>query len=397
MQPTYTNFNKSNKIKKLPVFEDERELCRFLEQNFNDSLKQMIKVTVKTMIKTEMETFRAEYAEAMKFNGSYGRNMVSTWGRIEDVPVPRFRESIPGLDLKSTAVFDTEREKFEQLIAQMHILGLSQRKIAQIARLCLQVPISKNQVGAIHKELVEREEFQINSQPLDDGFEYILIDGIWEKTKGYGWEDNKSVLLCALGIRPDGKRQILGFTLTRQEDTGSCQDLLKGIKARGLKGKNLKLAILDDAPGIKAAINSLYPDVPIQLCIVHKIRNVLRFTSHKHKTAMAEDLKLIFASETRDTALVRAKAVVKKWYTIQEKATQSLRHNLEYCFTYFQFPQSQWSHLRTTNAMEREFREVRRRMKGFDSTFQSMESGNRYANTILSYLNNNYPLRSHTH
>lgn len=394
MQSTQIN---SSKIKKLPVFDDDKELSRFLEQNFNESLKQMIKVTVKTMIKTEMEQFRAEFDDKLTFNGSYGRNLTSTWGRIADVPIPRFRDSVPEMVLKSTGVFETEREKFEQLIAQMHILGLSQRKIAQIAHLCLQVPISKNQVGAIHKELAEKEECQVNSQPLDDNFAYILIDGIWEKTKGYGWDDTKSVLLCALGIRPNGERQLLGFNLSRAEDATSCQELLKGIKSRGLRGRNLKLAILDDAPGIKAAINSLYPDVPIQLCIVHKIRNVLRFTSHKHKAAMAEDLKLIFASETRDTALARAKAVVKKWYTLQEKAMQSLRHNLEDCFTYFQFPQSQWSHLRTTNVMEREFREVRRRMKGFDSTFQSMESGNRYANTILSYLNNNYPLRNHTH
>ncbi|MDE1871806.1 MAG: IS256 family transposase [Patescibacteria group bacterium] len=394
MAPTQSQ---SSKIKRLPVFEDDRELQKFLEISFTDSLKQMIRVTVKTMVKAEMESFRAEFHEKLSFNGTYGRNLTSTWGRIDDVPIPRFRESVPELSLKATGVFDEEKEKFEALIAQMHLLGISQRKIAEIAKVCLKAPLSKTRVGAIHKELAEQEEFQINRQPLDDQFEYLLIDGIWEKTKGYGWDDNRSVLLCALGVRPDGSRKVVGFTLARKEDTTSCRELLENIKERGLRGRNLKLAICDDAPGIKAAVGEIYPTIPIQLCIVHKIRNVLRVTSYQHKQAVADDLKAIFASRSKQEATATAKAVVKKWFTSQEKAMASLRFNLEYCFTYFQFPETQWSSLRTTNVMEREFREVRRRMKGFDSTFQSQESGERYANTILSYLNNHYPLTGHTH
>jgi len=112
---------------------------------------------------------------------------------------------------------------------------------------------------------------------------------------------------------------------------------------------------------------------------------------------MAADLKTIFSSQSKEEALEKSKTVVKKWFVTQEKAMQSLRFNLEYCFTYFEFPRHLWSTLRTTNVIEREFREVRRRMKGFDSTFQSQESGERYANTILTYLNNNYPLTGLTH
>jgi len=234
MAPTHTQ---SSKIKRLPVFEDDRDLQRFLETNFTDSLKQMIKVTVKTMVKAEMEIFRSEFSEKLSFNGSYGRNMLSTWGRIEDIPIPRFRESVPDLSLKSTGVFEEEKHKFETLVAQMHVLGLSQRKITEIAKVCLKTPLSKTRVGAIHKELAEREEYQINSQLLDDNFEYLLIDGIWEKTKGYGWEDNKSVLLCVLGVRPSGERKILGFNLARKEDSGSCQTLLASLKNEGLQAR----------------------------------------------------------------------------------------------------------------------------------------------------------------
>ena len=89
--------------------------------------------------------------------------------------------------------------------------------------------------------------------------------------------------------------------------------------------------------------------------------------------------------------------MVRKWYTTEKPATESLRHNIEYCFTYTQFSKELWSKLRTTNMLEREFREVRRRMKVFDNTFQDEESANRYANTIFTNLNNNYPLKSALH
>ena len=112
---------------------------------------------------------------------------------------------------------------------------------------------------------------------------------------------------------------------------------------------------------------------------------------------MAEDLKIIFQSQSENEAIEKAKAAVKKWYVVEPKATESLRHNVEYCFTYMKFPNGLWSKIRTTNILEREFREVRRRMKVFDNTFQSDESANRYANTIFSNLNNNYPLKSALH
>lgn len=392
--PTHT---KSSKIKKLPIFNDDRDLQKFLETNFTESLKQMIRVVVSTMVKSEMEAFREEFHEKLSFNGAYSRQMTSSFGRVADIPIPRFRQSVEGYAPGSLAVFDGEKEKFEKLIADMHILGISQRKITALAKTSFGMTISPKRVGAIHKELAEKEEFQINRQILDDNFDYILLDGIWEKTKGYGWDDNRSVLICVLGVRPDSSRKILGFTLTREEDTTGCLALLNDIKSRGLAGKNLQLAISDDTAAIHGAVRSVYPDVPIQLCIVHKMRGVFRKVGKKNQAAVIADVQTIFKSETTEEAEATAKAVVKKWFVAEEKAMAALRFNLEYCFTYLQFEKHLWSALRTTNVIEREFKEVRRRMKVFDNTFQSQESGERYANTILTTLNNTYPMKNHTH
>lgn len=397
--PTHGNFTK---IKRLPVFEEAKDLAKFLETNFTASLQQLIRLTVSTMVKEEMDTFRQQFEEKLYFNGYYSRNMVSSFGRIAGVPIPRFRQPVNSGDQsswQSLSVFDSERDKFMKLIEQMHLLGISQRKIKLLAKDCFGINLSANRVGVVYRELAEKEEVNINGQTLDDDYEYLFLDGIWEKTKGYGWEDNRSVLLCALGVKPDGSRKILGFSLARKEDTDSWQELLVGLKQRGLTGKNLKLVIADDAGGLKAAVNRIYPAVVTQNCIVHKMRNVLKRVAFKHKAMVAEGLKDIFRCDTKTEATAKAKAVVKRWYLIEPKAMEALRFNLEYCFTYLSFPKEIWHKIRTTNILEREFRELRRRMKVFDNTFQNEASAGRYANTIINYLNQNYPLserRLHT-
>lgn len=396
---TNSNFNTNGgkrKIKKFPFTSDDQQLAEFLSKNFTESLKQMIKVTVRTMIKTEMETFRSDFNEKLYFNGTYSRNMTGTFGKVNNVPVPRFRNNPADFTPKTLNVFSSEQEKFMELVNQMHILGISQRKIKQLAKTCLGINISANKVGKVHKELAQKEEFNINNQTLDDNYEYILLDGIRAKTKGYGWEDNDSVLLCALGIRSDGKRKIIGFTLARSEDYENWYKLVPQIKKRGLIGKNLKLAIIDDTQAIKNVINQLYPNLDVQTCVTHKMRNVITKTNFKSRPELIPDLKKVFDSKNKEEAVNQAKAFCKKWYIKEERATRSFRHNLEDCFTYFQFPQHLWSKIRTTNILEREFREVRRRIKVFDNSFNHVQSITNYANSIFNNLNENYPAHQNT-
>jgi len=387
-------------IKKMPVFKTAKELVRFLEDSFSESLKQLIRVLITTIVKEEMEQIREEYKtnnEKLYFNGYYDRNLTSAYGQIKGIPIPRFREGFQERPPQSFAIFEEEYEKFKGLIEQMHLLGISQRKIKKLVNNCFGVRISTTRTGHIYRELAEKEEVNINSQRLEDEFEYLLLDGIWEKTKGYGWENNKSVLLCALGIRADGTRKVIGFNLARKEDNESWRTFVASLKARGLSGKSLKLIIADDTAAIKNAVGIAYASVPVQICIAHKMRNVLAKTKARHKQEMADDLKIIFAAKGKEAALETAQQVAKKWYVKEPAAIESLRFNFEYCLSYFAFPEELWKKIRTTNILEREFREVRRRIKVFDNTFQHERSTAKYANSIFSYLNDNYPAHQALH
>lgn len=275
----------------------------------------------------------------------------------------------------------------------MHIQGISQRKVKRLAQKHFGLTISTQAVKEAFHELVMNESAQINKRLLDDDYEYIFMDGIWEKVKGNGWDNTKAVVLCVLGMKTDGSRDLIGFSLARAEDENSWTELLSDIKKRGLVGKTLSMVIMDDSAGAKAAIDNIFPGTPIQNCLVHKLRNVQSKTSYQHRAAATEDLKAITNANSPDEAMKAAKEIVKKWYIREEAAMNSLKHNFEYCLTYFQFSRDQWHSIRSTNILEREFREVRRRTKVNDHSFNNFESARRYHEGIFQYLNANYPAR----
>jgi len=372
----------------------EAELQKYLETSFTQSLCHLIRVTVKTMIKTEMEGFRKEMQDlvgTIHFNGNYQRQMVGPFGSVENIPVPRFRDNPTTFVPETLGVFDQQKDKFMAVMAELHRMGVSQRKVDQLARVCFKTKVTPSKLGAVYKSLADEEAFKINSTQLNDEYEYLMADGLWVKAKGYGWEGNKAVILCVLGINSDGNRTIIGFTVARDESYESWHELLLSIKRRGLKGSNLKLIISDDGKGFDKAIGQLFPKTKHQICVAHKMRNVLTKTSFKNKKALGEDLSTAFGQQSKEQALLQLKALVKKWYLVEPKAIDSLKYHLNKTLTYFDFDQGVWKKIRTNNILEREFREVRRRIKVMDSSFNDTESATRYAGSIINYLNQNYP------
>jgi transposase-like protein len=138
---------------------------------------------------------------------------------IKDVPIPRFRTNTPGWEPSSLQVFPQQQDQFMHLISEMHRVGVTQRKVAKIARECFGVKLSANRVGFIHRELAQREEAQINTRKLEDIYQYLYLDGLWVKAKGYGWESNKAVLLCVLALLHWGNEKLLGLVLLTPRTT----------------------------------------------------------------------------------------------------------------------------------------------------------------------------------
>lgn len=383
-------------------FNSNKELSEYLLNSIGNSLKQAIKVTTEMLLKVEMEGLRKELEEKIEtreklyFNGYYGRDLISPVGKIENIEVPRFRGGNGGMDIQGLELFDSEKQRFFELISHMHHRGVSQEKIRSLCKEYFGKSVSKTKIGKVYAELIEKEEYQINQQVFDDEFIFLVIDGIWEKVHTYrlNGETNKMVTLCVLGIRKDGSRKILGFQLGKQEDEASWSKLLGSVKSRGLKGKNLQLIISDGNEGGLNALEAIYPGRKIQLCLSHKARNVIAKAPWKYRKEIGADFSKIYHSEDMEKAKERCKAFEKRWFVNAERSVNSLKHRFSQYFTFFEFDPLLWKMIRTTNILEREFREVRRRTRVFDNYYQSPKSCEKYHNAIFTYLNNNYPLKN---
>jgi transposase-like protein len=378
----------------VPELASQKELNEFLLNNLNGSLTQAIKSTVSIMVKAEMQQIRAElgYPPQLSFNGYYGRNLVSPAGKIEDIPIARWREGNQNLPLASLNMFASEKDRFFELVRQLHLAGISQRKINRLCRQLFGQAVAPKTTQTVFAELLEQEAFQVNSSSLLDApADFIFWDGLWQKVKNpKTGEVEERVVLAALGMRKGGEKKLLGFKLAYVEDEAAVKEFLASLEKRGLPLTAAKLFIADESKGILAGLDRIAPNVPVQICLAHRYRNVLKHTSHKHKKAMGIDLKKLTQTESREAFLQHVKYMQERWQIIAPKATSRLARLPHLLTAYFDFPPELWSKLRTTNVLERTFREVRARTVVNQHQFNSPASADRYHAATFGNLNQNY-------
>lgn len=166
-------------------------------------------------------------------------------------------------------------------------------------------------------------------------------------------------MLCAYGLYKDGGRKILSFELVDNEDTDNWRGFLVNLKSRGLLGGSLKLIITDGNPGLLKALREIYPFKKVQRCIAHKLRNVaVKLRRRNQKECMGE-VRLVFGAGSKREAINRFKGWKEKWQYEEERAVRCLEKDLFSCLYYYDFDKTLWKTIRTTNILERAFREVR--------------------------------------
>lgn len=220
---------------------------------------------------------------------------------------------------------------------------------------------------------------------LDDDLRYLLLDGITMKVKHPGGVSKKLVLV-AYGIRPDGTRVLLDFRLATAESTAQWEAFLEDLFRRGLEGTALRLAVTDGCPGLHAALEIVYPRLPRQHCWAHKLRNVAAKLPRKHQAACLRGAKRIYLAAHARQAGQRFSRWADEWRAVAPKAVRCLEQDLEELLAFYACPQQDRRKVRTTNAIERAFREVRRRTRPM-SCFQNNPSCERIIYAVISHLN----------
>ena len=360
----------------------EKEILGFVK----DSLETLFQEAIKEQIgadRYERTSDRKDYR-----NGSYKRSLTTKYGHIESLEVPRLRHSSVNQDAIDR--YERIHDDVDLAIGKLFLAGVSTRRLKSIAKELFGRPVSAQTVSNATESLSAELE-QYRTAELDDDYEFLFLDGIHDKVREIGVE--RKVLLCALGIRPDGSKKILSFRLVDQEDEAVWSAFLVELKSRGLKGYNLKMITTDGQPGLLKALKQNYTFIPQQRCVAHKMRNVVVKLKRPQKKPCMNEARLIWAAPNRKEAIRRFKEWEVKWYPEAERAVKCLRKDLYACLKYYDLPKEHWKTVRTTNILERSFREVRRRTRPMNF-YPNANSAEKIFYGVTNYLNQNWNIQS---
>ncbi len=314
-------------------------------------------------------------------NGTYLRTIVTRYGTVE-VEVPRLREGAYEHDLWDSHGLMTEQAR--ELILQTYLSGPSTRRVGKVLGEVLGYEVSAGTVSAICKgldDLVRRYW----SSPITDEWEYLLLDGVVVKNRSVVGSEKRCVLV-AMGISKSGRKQILSFRQVESESEVCCTSFLLDLVRRGLEGKNLRLISTDGGAGLIAGVEGVWPHVPRQRCWAHKLRNVASKVRKRNEKACLDGAKLIYLAPNRTEAAKRFRAWRARWIELEPKAVACLEADIEELLEFFYVPERMQKTVRTTNPIERVFREVRRLTRTI-SCFTNRRSVDRMLYAVLAYQN----------
>jgi len=345
-----------------------------------DALKDILEHRMGNAVDAHLEQKRAGGLPDRR-NGFYPRHLLTELGDLL-LRIPRTRTFSARILLQR---FARRSSSIERLILLCFLFGHSTRKVGRALLPILGECVSHASVSQIGKQLDQAVQ-AYHQRPLSDAYEVLLLDGIVMKRKtGIGVQ--KRSVLVALGIKADGKKEVIDFQQVYGESQSAWEAFLNHLYRRGLQAQSLKLIIIDGGKGLKAALPLVYSDIPIQRCWAHKTRNVLNYVKRADQKKVKKYLHRVSHARNLREAHKAAQRFMARWQVAYPEAVRCLRLDLPELLTFLQIkvPLSP-SALRTTNAIERLFREVRRRTRPM-GTFSNHTSMDRIMFSVFSYEN----------
>jgi putative transposase len=327
-------------------------------------VRQGVKAVLEEVLEDEMaEHLQAGYRELTptrrgERNGYYQRNLLTPAGKIERLEVPRDREGE-----FVTEVFERYKRMtgdVEEAVLEMYLSGISVRKIAGVTEALSRVKVGKDTVSRIARRLEEQQREWRERSLEEKGYPYLYLDATYLKVR-WGARVTTMALLVCVGVDEEGFREVLAVEVAGSEKGAAYASMLRGLVDRGLSG--VQLVVSDDHEGIKAAISGELPGAGWQRCAVHFERNVLSYVPASEMSEVADDLKAIFKVRRGKTARALAEEFVELYAKRFPKAVSVFEAGIGDALTYLSFPGSHHAKLRTTNMLERLFKEVKRRTR----------------------------------
>ena len=348
------------------------------------ALKQLLEGAMKAEVVGYLQRQKYERGKVVVDyrNGYYHRNLVTSLGLIPRLMVPRTRKL--GCRTKVFRRYQRRWKEVDDWIRGVFIAGVSTRDVRWVTKALLNASVSAGTVSSITKAL-DQEVSRFHRQLLKDEYVYVFFDGVVKKVVSCG-QAVKKVILVAYGIRQDGRREVIDYWLAKSESEHDWTVFLNDLYQRGLRGERLRLIVTDGGRGLLKALDMLYPHVPRQRCWVHKLRNVTCYLPRRYQTDCLREAKRIYLAVSYRQAVQRYKVWCRRWRGKVPKAVQCLEKDIEDMLVFLKEDKKLWVKVRTTNVIERLFKELRKRTRPM-SLFANVESYDRILYCLVKKYN----------
>lgn len=263
----------------------------------------------------------------------------------------------------------TQMDEIREVLPLLYMHGISTRKVKKaVGKLLGKKGLSHENISRISGKVVE--EFNNWKRRDLSGLEvvYLIFDGVRLGVRGGTRE--KEAVLVAWGFLEDGSRHLISVSLGNQESYSAWKGFLEEMVSRGLSAP--MLSVIDGCPGLIKAVEEIFPSSDIQRCTKHRTENVLNKVLKEDRDKVKDSLRKIFYASTYEHAKEAIEMFKRNWGNKYPSALDILMGNIEACLTYYKYPYPHWKRIRTTNPVERSFREVKRRVKSI-GRFQNEE------------------------
>jgi len=321
-------------------------------------LTPLIKDILQASLQGELEAHLDQSEESSNRKNGYTSKTIKTQHGNVPISNPRDRNGTfqPQIIPKRKTVLN---ESLDDKIVSLYALGMSYHDIAQHMEELYGVELSKGTLSSITDKVIPLvREWQ--GRQLEEVYPFVWMDAFFIKVKEEGFIRQKCAY-CVLGVDCDGHKDILGIYLSETEGAKFWLQVLTDLKNRGIK--DIIIASIDGLKGFPDAIQSVFPNTEVQLCVVHQIRNSLKYVAWKDYKAFLRDLKQVYRATNKELAEQRLNDLDEKWGSKYPIVIRSWRNNWEHLTQYFKFPEEIRKVIYTTNTIEGFHRQMRKVLK----------------------------------
>lgn len=325
-------------------------------------LAPLLKQLTEAALEAELESHIADDVVPNRKNGKSRKTLKTSEGRI-DLNTPRDRAGTfePQIIKKhQTSVSD----EIETKILSMYGRGMSYSDISEHVREIYGISVSTAAISAITDKIIDTVKAW-QQRPLDSHYPFVWLDAIHYKVRADGRYQSRAVY-TVLGLNIEGKKEVLGLYLSESEGANFWLGVLTDLQNRGVI--DILIASVDGLTGFPEAIQTIFPKTEVQLCIVHQIRNSLRYVGSKHHKAFLVDLKRVYKALNKEAAESALDDLEETWGSKYPIVIQSWRKKWDNLSVYFRYPEDIRRVIYTTNSIEavhRQFRKLTKTKGGF--------------------------------